>query len=979
MKNIRFYIEQAEKQLSDYKVESALKIEKEESELNKLAIDDDALKYLQMEAQIEASRAVREHVIGKLEQNVLALKARFETYKQELRKKSSWAREKRLEGFKNYIKNNLGETKRKVFFADSANYYEEEAYEFAKKKGFLFVTENEFCYQKEGWSQAGAWYTPSQAQHDEYNLPAGFVRNGLTLFHVTRRRKYASSLGSMYCVQQWWGLPLEKALDDFAKLHFSNLSQMRFFEKMSLLKSESYDIVYPTGLLVASYFKGQDTVKNYWEKINLLDVVNFAFPYVDDYIKNPELYPDAVAFAEEIPWPSPKDFDEFGKKRAKYATEEWLGTQLKHLQKIAEYNVKDTSGHYSYIPSSSEGVKSEFYAHQTVLALPPGYLDKQTGLYKNVPFYSFSPVVDTGAKETTDPAAKYYSPRPKEGHVFIPNFDYINPVYYVPLADREVKAFTPKGEYEEAVRQYERAQAQARAQAQWNALGQALRGALGGPFMNPFSMMDAVAIIACEGAEQVGGSCKAIKDYISFAKGATRIAITVAVSYVTGGTGGAIAGGVSAVASDPNFGVHDSDFGRFILAIAEAYAIATVTNTAIDKALQETIENQVFQITKREIGKHTGLDRTFLGRVGLDLSAGTAFNMYKDQKFVEALTGSADKSWRLAVARENPYGALLMAGITEVEKHGFKIDSLNPLDWFENMSFENAGEEFTRIRRSIKGKDLARVLGLAYMVQAGVISEEQALLAIGQEASVRNIEKFYHDKPVKEDPEMAAYRAKQAEVGRWKQGINVIYKLERGEPPTKQDISILTNNVADPIYNRVKELGLPTSAEVNFWKIAVNDIGLPNVTQYVPDVGFTLPDWLKSSKSSGEVSIVNEKKVSDYVNKKLTEKTEFTREDIVWLILNMFPRNTPLIPVQKEPGPPTFNYITATGSLQVPPALRFPYDHPMIKVGHIEKKYTAAQKQYIMEREEWLKTAAANLKMSVEQVESRDYVPAGIT
>jgi hypothetical protein len=216
---------------------------------------------------------------------------------------------------------------------------------------------------------------------------------------------------------------------------------------------------------------------------------------------------------------------------------------------------------------------------------------------------------------------------------------------------------------------------------------------------------------------------------------------------------------------------------------------------------------------------------------------------------------------------------------------------------------------------------------------------------------------------------MEAYRKKQAEVGRWKQGITVMQKLATGAPPTKEDVLIISDNVAGPIYDRIQSLGLPTRVEVNLWEIAIKDVGLPNVAVWTPDASFTLPDWMKSKKSDGHVVITNKEQMENYLGKKFTEDAELTKEDLVQIILGMFPRNVPLIPVSTGPQTPSFNFIDDMGSLKIRDPLKFPFDHPMLKVGHIPKRYTKKQEQYIKAREQELLIANAKMRELTQKLE----------
>lgn len=680
-------------------------------------------------------------------------------------------------------------------------------------------------------------------------------------------------------------------------------------------------------------------------------------------------FPYFMDFAENVPIPNNQQWDLAIKKIVGYGTEEYAKNNLKILEKYFDRRDDDQSLYWQYLLTPNENKKKFWDDHGKrqieinnidLSKESPGWGDQSN--YPGLPEPKFGPqkpvrtyIPSNIAAITTKPEMyrrnvyergdlthRWYQPRPQPGYTFVPGLDYVNPRYWT--GRKLARTSTP---YQQAIWAQKRAQKRAERKARWNSLFTA-------DIINPLSSADTLNIMRTY-----------VEDVLPIA---TQIAISVTVGVAIGPAVGAINTQVTAVSSISNALVTntelgDTDIGRILARVGEAVAIANITDAAVGDVVQKVIEDELYKIGKREIGKSTGLDKSILGRLTLDVTAGTAYQMYQSKDFVDALQDTADKAWRVEAAKQSPFAAVLIAGITEIEKNGFpELSDLDPMKLFESISWESMGDEIKRIVGSIRGKDVAKLVGVGILVSQNRMSPEDAGMYVMQDIAVKNLEKFYHDEPVKKTPLSAYDKAQQHNI-RWQKAMNVSRKLSEGLPPTKDDIMVITDSVAGPLYDSVKKMGLPTKVEVSFWDMAINEVGMPNLAQYVPSVDITIPSWMQSSKDQAQksVDIINAGKTEKYFRDKFTEGTEITKEDIAMLIVSLFPRNVPLVPLRKEPGPPTFNYIDNFGNVNIREPLKFPYDHPMLKTGVIPKKYTKKEKQYMMEREKEMLAARAVL------------------
>lgn len=538
---------------------------------------------------------------------------------------------------------------------------------------------------------------------------------------------------------------------------------------------------------------------------------------------------------------------------------------------------------------------------------------------------------------SNDTAKDWYSPRPRPGFIYVPGFDYIDPALWTGAYTITYQSIY--GAELERRRKLERMKA-----------------------FNSFKKI----------IGKMGELARFVQKGVS---AGTQLAIGTALVALTGGAAAGMVANISNVTvSHTNLG--KTDIGKVLAKVGEAYAIANITDAAVEQIVRETLEREVISLAKKEIAQETGLDRTIAGRILVDVSVGTGYGMSKDKSFYEALTETADKSWRMEAAKESPVAAIIIAGATEIEMNNARpVDSDDPKDWFDNFSWENVSEGARNLVKSVDSDDVKRAIGLGLMVSAGYIDAEDAAGILAQNAAIRRIDSVYQDKPIygPKPKSQIDYEAMTRDVNRWKAGLTVVDNIKAGKPPTKEQIIFISDDVAGPLYDNIKSLGVPTSFELKLWDVALNDVGIPNIAQYVPDVDVQVPDWMKTKKGSTPFPKISRAEVEKKIGKKLDLSQNLTREDFIQIVLDMLPKETALVPIARTRVVPSFNFQDLMGNIYIRPPLKFPYDHPMIQTGLIQRRYTEKQKQYMLARE--AEMAAAKQRMDairakIEELES---------
>jgi len=183
-----------------------------------------------------------------------------------------------------------------------------------------------------------------------------------------------------------------------------------------------------------------------------------------------------------------------------------------------------------------------------------------------------------------------------------------------------------------------------------------------------------------------------ITDMVEYTGRAYSIGIQLAVgTVVVALTGGSAAGMIATISNtvSANTNIGKSDLGIILAKVGQAYAIANITDAAVEQVVRSVIEQEAVAIIKREVAQETGLDQSIVGRIVVDISVGTGYGMAKDKGFYEALSNVADKTWRLQAAKESPIAAIIIAGATEIEVNNAEtIDSDDPEEWYQKFNWE---------------------------------------------------------------------------------------------------------------------------------------------------------------------------------------------------------------------------------------------------------------------------------------------------
>lgn len=568
-----------------------------------------------------------------------------------------------------------------------------------------------------------------------------------------------------------------------------------------------------------------------------------------------------------------------------------------------------------------------------------------------VPGHSYNPVMygtytrdakagdpkSTFRYEAKDTSSEWYWPRPKDGYIYIPNWGYINPATYTGAYRTELA--TALFQQNIAKKRIRIAKNHAKNVQMANSYMNAVRELANGHIMPLIGFGYAY-----------GGP--------HFAN-----AMNVWMVMVSAASGGAAAG-VAAAAGfyiDANHG--DQEWSNYAKAILEAVAISYFAESAFSDAMIDVTKKYAIKIAAREIGQETGMDRTIIGQMVLDVAGRTTLNVSEGMDFEDSIAKAADKSWRVAAAKSNPYAALIIAGATEIEKNGLKgifngLPSFSdPQSFFESLDFSKLGSEIVKTAKGIKSDDLKKMIGLMFAVKSGAVSGEDAALMVGQEAAVRNIDRFYEDKPVKElTPEEKRIAEATKKVANLKAIASGSTKLIGGKTPTRAEMKAMGGAAEDILKKIASIFPEGSSNRSNAFKF-ISNIGLPNLPFSIP--GIEIPEWAKITVPGTGVTgpSISGPKINLPDIDLSVDLPKFKIENIV---KDLLPKDFPLLPI--TPGTVGFNYIDTYGVLHVRESLKFPYDHPMLATGSIKKKYSARQKQYIDDQMKELDLAFINMK-----------------
>lgn len=722
-----------------------------------------------------------------------------------------------------------------------------------------------------------------------------------------------------------------------------------------------------------------------------------AFPSVSDYEASPESYYYMIDFMENIPFPTPELMDAAAKRACYYGKPEYTKDAIKYLEVVADRNMNEKSEWiYTLNPPSTNKytVRGE-------------YSETTYGMPKVNPNY-------TRAAEylKVDNMATWYWPRPRDGYMYIPGWGYILPDKFMPnFVDPQQ---TPWGFAEEQRKEAEQArrrakrkrggsfvQKVARAAAKmntkkgfWKGLGE-----LAGNIIHELDPIYQINRIARQTPvlkdlhrelENLSGGLGAQLERVSdipakWIRGepvteqdlleALDVGIKVVVIVASQGSATAIVGTVSSQLSRGSWG--NDEVGKIFLAIGEIAAVAYASNTSFTKALGKYAERQTVALMKKEVYK-ANPDADIFGSFLIEMSVNGGFAYHRGAEWSNAFAGAAEKSALIAVGKQSPAAALAAMAFSEVKKNGIdhyipNWDTVtDPEAWFDNFDWSKLGPNFVQMVREADKKDIKRLTGLTIMMAAGRINGETALGIIGQTIALRQIERFHTYQPVGpvRDKEMESFEKAFAQVQKSKNEVLLVNKIGAGHIPSVTEMeTILDSGSANWITGKISAAINDPEAQNMLWLEQLK-IGIPD---WAKIGSIDMPEWAKVDK----VDMPGWSKVTgqEEWNKKLQAgwkkfKDRLMSRDTLLKMFNgylhsIWPPGTPL----KVPGTDRYNYVNYEGFVEVRNALNFDYDHPMVKVGHVSKRYSQSQTQYMLAREMEVKQAQNRLSQIQRELE----------
>ena len=593
-----------------------------------------------------------------------------------------------------------------------------------------------------------------------------------------------------------------------------------------------------------------------------------------------------------------------------------------------------------------------------------------------------------------DMGVHWFSPRPKEGHFFIPKIGYVNPLYFTPANIRRVKTvYQFQKDLNKRIAERRKKSGGFLSNfisdpigATGDLVGTAMKVANPWAFSNEFMRSNKITEDIFRETEKFTGGlltqletatdlpAKAVRgeaiteqDWIN----ALDVGAKIAVIAASGGSATSLIGVTSGQLQRGSLG--KEDWTNTLLKLGEVSSVAYLADSSVSKAVGDFAKDQAVALAKKEVIENTDLEKGVIGSITLEVGAMTTGKVLKGSTVAAALNNSLDKGTRLAIAKSNPYAAMILAGVQEIEKHGMSMfspegDKSSPEGWFDSFDVSKLGDELKAAFKRIDSKDFKRLIGVGFMVASGRLSGKDAMLMIGQEIGIRQIDRFYDERPIYETEEEAKRRAIYAEVQKYKEEERIYQKVVRGEIPSPNEIrTFLDAETTDYLWTTMTET-IPEGAMDMAWRISF-DIGLPDfegagvgIPEWAKIGSVDMPPWSKIKVKQEYRDKINEK-WNQFQDKQLS-KLKF-EEFLYIMLINIWPPGVPL----RRPGARAgeYNFVDANGFLNVREELSYRHDHPMLTQKKLPRHYTAQEIEYNKARElELSKALAVYKKMSEE-------------
>lgn len=595
---------------------------------------------------------------------------------------------------------------------------------------------------------------------------------------------------------------------------------------------------------------------------------------------------------------------------------------------------------------------------------------------------------------------KYYSIRPQSSFLYVPKIGYINPFECIFIPS--ITVASPLATEKQRQAQLQREANRQRMLARWTSFSSALKS--GNIFAASTALLN---LIGFESAANMlgkidrftGGLLTSASMFgmtaIKVSQGAhisrqetlnaLMVIAKVGIVVASGGSAAAIIGTVSSQLSQGTLG--ESAFGKAILQLGSILAVAGATGSTLEQALSQQAEKELKTQAMKQIAKETQLDKSVIGIVAVQTLVETSSSAAMGRDWESTLIEAAKKGSMQVAASLVPGGHLLVEAAFKVYEKGwdsmlpkgFDLDAIeNPITAISNVDWKNVGKN---IINSLKDKQNKQIIAL---IATGKMKPEDIARGVfvqklSEDLAAKTALTEYKRNP--NDPGVKAATEMLAAVHLEERRMAVADKIGRGKIPSKAEILLL--EPAGQVYlDMIKEI-IPEAQVGTAFSTAMK-IGMPDISDYIsmqgPDLRidwpFKLPnlslmdlkvDISKLSINGLSLLSFQAQGLSLPSFGKIPSPDQLTLFDLPKMGVDIdpielerlvkitLPKNVNLRPrIPQFPGgelSPNAHIIDTDLNVNIRSKLAFsPYEHPMLKYGHVERKLTREQELYNMMR-----------------------------
>lgn len=729
----------------------------------------------------------------------------------------------------------------------------------------------------------------------------------------------------------------------------------------------------------------------------ILDVLHQCFPSVRlaEYYNFPHLF----AYMEEVPWPTPEQFDSAYKMMLGWGTEEYAKDALYIMERWGAVNANPQSAYnYYFVPNIGNPY---FYSGhgrgESTYALPTrneSYDKNQKDYYTNNnvgkrPLYWETSSWSSNAKDlkSYDMSIHYYSARPKVGFYYVHKIGYLNPLY---LTDAHILYHYSNYGWNNFLVE----RANKRKKGGWGIIfGGAVKtvGMVAGNMINAvnpiriqndiFRSVPIYKDIFREFENLTGGLLTQVENVTNIpsrallGEGITErdwmqaldLGIKVAIILGTAGSATALATQVGMVSSQLQRGtLGKTELGRSLLTTGEILAASAILNQSIANAALKVGEREGIRAGTREVGNLTDLNRTIIGNIALEAAVTSGQSAAHGGSWGEALTESLKKGGLVAIAEENPIlGLVTSISMSMIDNPGLSdtIDGNDPESAFDSFSWDSIPTSFSELAQTMNHENFKRLIGIAILAATGRFNANAIMDSFARDLSMRHISKFHSNEKVltfdtgptpEENIILQGVNDAKAE-------INLLERVVNGHIPNPRELSAIANSDVANYLNRMIKDVLPTDLQGSAFKMAF-DLGLPDIDLSL-NLGLEIPEWAKIQK----IEVPEWAKITGHEewNKNLQREAENFKNKVIdaatWenflsaYLRSLWPPNMPLRQVGDGSG--NRNYIDTNGFVSVREPWNVSHLHPFLQHNLIMQRKSKDQIEYENARDKELENA----------------------